>query len=126
MSVQNPSIMIVEDEKLLLDAISKKLTISKIKPIPCDSAEAALEKLHEGKRPDAIWLDYHLKGMDGEAFVSKLLKDKSFADIPVIVVSNSAPDKKIEGMLKLGVKQYLLKAEHRMDDITNIIKTYIH
>lgn len=123
---QNLSVMIVEDEELLLEAISKKLTISEIQAISCGSGEDALKKL-EGMEtlPDAIWLDYHLQGMDGMAFVSKLKENKLWAEIPVIVVSNSISNEKVYTMLALGVKKYLLKAEHRLEEIVETVKEIV-
>ena len=117
------SVLIVEDEHLLLNAISKKLAISGIEAIECGSGEHAIETLAKLERmPDVIWLDYHLKGMDGMEFMSELKKKDAWTKIPVIVVSNSASSDKVYGMLALGAKKYLLKAEHRLDDIIESVR----
>lgn len=118
--------MVVEDESLLLQAITKKLQISDIKPISCSSGKQALDYLSNLlELPDAIWLDYHLQDMDGLAFMAELKKVPKLANIPVIVISNSASDDKIHSMLALGASQYLLKAEHRLDDLVTTVRKYI-
>jgi two-component system chemotaxis response regulator CheY len=126
MSKTNPKIMIVEDEGLLLQAVSKKMTVSGIESVSCLSAEQALDYLKNmPELPDAIWLDYHLKDMDGLAFMGKLKENPLWTKIPVFVVSNSASPEKVNGMLALGAIKYILKAEHRLDEIIASIKEFI-
>ena len=126
MSKLNPVVMVVEDERLLLEAISKKLEIDGVTAISCSSGEQAIECLNTSlELPDAIWLDYQLKDMDGIQFMGQLKKKEAWAQIPVIVVSNSASADKIHNMLALGVKQYLLKAEYRLDELIPIVKQFI-
>jgi len=126
MSLTNPKIMIVEDENLLLLAVKKKLDHESVESVSCASAEQALDYLTSfPELPDAIWLDYHLKGMNGLMFMEKLKENPKWATIPVFVVSNSASPDKVDAMLALGAKKYMLKAEHRLDEIIKEIKTFI-
>lgn len=116
-------VLVVEDEPLLLEAIGEKLQKEGIKAILCSGGDKALEHLSSASElPDAIWLDYYLKDMNGLAFMDKVRQNPSWENIPVIVVSNSANSQKITTMLGLGVKKYLLKAEYRLEDIVNIIR----
>ena len=41
--------------------------------------------------------------------MKKMRENKKWADIPVVVVSNSASPEKVHTMLALGAKKYLLK-----------------
>ena len=126
MSKTNPKIMVVEDESLLLQAVTKKLIASDIEAVSCLSAEQALDYLKSlPELPDAIWLDYHLKDMDGLMFMKNLKANPLWEKIPVFVVSNSASPDKVNGMLALGAKKYILKAEHRLDEIIASIKEFI-
>jgi CheY-like chemotaxis protein len=118
------SILVVEDEELLLDIIERKLTEAGIKIVCSMSGEDALNKL-QNFTPDAIWLDYHLRGMDGLDFVERVKKDSKFANIPVIVVSNSANDDTMNKLLKAGAAKYLLKAQNRLDDIIREIRSLV-
>ncbi|HXK52891.1 response regulator [Candidatus Nomurabacteria bacterium] len=118
------TILVVEDEALLLTAISAKLNKLGIEAVTVTSGAQALDYLENLQQysalPDAIWLDYHLKDMDGLQFMSAIRKNPELSKIPVIIVSNSASNDKVESMLALGAKKYLLKAEHRLDEIVNI------
>lgn len=127
MSKEMPVIMVVEDETLLLQAISKKLKISNIDVISCASGQQAVDYLNNLEQlPDAIWLDYYLKDMNGLAFMQELKKNTKWSVIPVFVVSNSASPDKVNNMLALGAKKYVLKAEHRLDEIIGMIKEFIN
>ena len=116
------TIMVVEDEPLLLQAIKKKLELRGLEVLSCTEGNQAIDSLNSSpKLPDAIWLDYLLKDMNGVIFMEKLKQNEKWATIPVVVVSNSANPEKINKMLEFGVKQYILKAEHRLDDIIDIV-----
>lgn len=126
MSRQNPTIMVVEDEVLLLQAITKKLKLSNMDVLSCSSGQQAVDYLQSlDELPDAIWLDYYLKDMNGLAFMQALKANPKWSEIPVIVVSNSAAPEKVHNMLGLGAKKYILKAEYRLDEIIAMIRDFI-
>jgi two-component system chemotaxis response regulator CheY len=120
------AVMIVEDEELLLSAIGKKLTLNDFDVVSCKNGTQALDYLtNMDRKPDAIWLDYYLKDMDGIMFMNELKKLPTCDLIPVMVVSNSASDEKVHNMLALGVKKYLIKAQYRLDDLIAALQEII-
>lgn len=124
-TTKKPVIMVIEDEDLLLEAISKKLKLTDLDVVACSDGKQALTYLQNfDQKPDAIWLDYYLGDMDGIVFMQKLNKHKEFSDIPVVVVSNSASPDKVKTMTSLGAKEYFIKAEHRLDELVGVIKKY--
>lgn len=126
MSKQNPKVMVVEDEELLLKAISKKLELNGINVFPFSGGQQAIDYLNTSEElPDAIWLDYYLKDINGLEFMHRIKENPKWANIPVIVVSNSASAEKVDNMLALGAAKYLLKAEYRLDQIIDIIQECI-
>ena len=122
MNEVNLKVMVVEDEPLLLEAIGDKLEEEGVGSILCPSGKEAIDRLNSGELPDAIWLDYYLKDMDGLSFMGMVKQNPNWQDIPVIVVSNSATAQKVNSMLALGAQKYLLKAEYRLEDIIKIIR----
>ncbi|MBI3485521.1 hypothetical protein HY025_01100 [Candidatus Daviesbacteria bacterium] len=62
--------------------------------------------------------------MNGLSFMQQIKKNPNWANIPVLVVSNSASAEKVHTMLGLGVKKYILKAEHRLDEIIAMIRDF--
>jgi DNA-binding response OmpR family regulator len=126
MSKENPTIMVVEDEVLLLQAITKKLKLSEMDVLSCSSGGQAVDYLNSiDELPDAIWLDYYLKDMNGLAFMQELKSNPKWTDIPVLVVSNSASPEKVHNMLGLEARKYILKAEYRLDEIIAMIRDFI-
>jgi len=119
--------MVVEDETLLLQAITKKLKFSNMDVLSCASGQQAVDYLNNlDELPDAIWLDYYLKDMNGLAFMQELKGNPKWMNIPVIVVSNSASPEKVHNMLALGARKYILKAEYRLDEIIGMIREFIN
>ncbi len=126
MAKATTTVMVVEDEALLLQAATKKLEHEGIKVLSCPSGEAALKYVDNlDTAPDAIWLDYYLKDMNGLAFMQAIKTNPKWAEIPVIVVSNSASPDKVHNMLALGVNKYILKAQYRLDEIITILREII-
>ncbi|EKD62446.1 MAG: hypothetical protein ACD_52C00164G0003 [uncultured bacterium] len=119
-------VMVVEDEFLLLEAIEKKLKLNGFEVVSCSSGHQAIDYLKNlPELPDAIWLDYHLGDMDGITIMQEIKKSDKLSKIPVIVVSNSASPDKVQNMLELGAKKYLLKAEYRLDDLIAEVKKFV-
>jgi CheY-like chemotaxis protein len=116
-------IMIIEDEVMLLEAIQKKLQNIGFETVTFTKATDALRYFTDGgTKPAAIWLDYYLEDdIDGIAFMQKLNEHADLSSIPVVVVSNSASPDKVNAMVALGVKKYLLKAENRLEDVANTL-----
>src|SRR3990167_3197573 len=126
MKSDKPLVLVVEDEVLLLEAISKKLQLNNINVVGASSCEQAIDYLKDlSKKPDAIWLDYYLGDLNGVDFMQELNKNKEWMEIPVLVVSNSASPEKVQKMLSLGVKKYMIKAEHRLDELVEEIKSFV-
>ena len=118
--------MVVEDEHLLLKAIVRKLRLNNLNVIACESGTQAIENLNKKTEPpDAIWLDYYLGDTTGIEFMKKLRQNAKWTDIPVLVISNSANPEKVSAMMALGAKDYLLKANYRLDTLVSKIQSLI-
>ena len=126
MATVRPTIMVVEDEPLLLRAITKQMEILDVGFLSCTTSHQALDYLDKiDVLPDAIWLDYYIKDMNGLEFLQRLHDNPKWANIPVIVVSNSASHEKVTSMLALGAKKYILKAEYQLDEIIAMVREFI-
>jgi len=119
------TVLVVEDEVLLLEAITKKLKLNDFNVVGATSGKQAIDYLESlSKTPDAIWLDFYLGDSNGVDFMQIVHQNKNWSNIPVLVVSNSASPDKVAKMLELGVRKYLIKAEHRLDDLIDEIKEF--
>ncbi len=120
------TVLVIEDEVLLLRAIEQKLIKEGWEVVGARKGQQAFDYLENMKElPSVIWLDYYLPDMTGLDFVVKLKKQPRLAQIPILVVSNSASEEKVKNMLALGVKKYLLKAEYRLSELIKIMEEVI-
>lgn len=126
---QNLKILVVEDEQSLRDAINLKLKSLGMETVSFESGQQAIDYLKTispvDQLPDLIWLDFYLKDLNGLEFMKELKNYNNLVNIPVIVVSNSASQQKVQDMLDMGAKKYILKAENKLDDIVDSIHQYV-
>lgn len=123
--MKDPTILVVEDEIPLLDAIRMRLEKHDFLVLTARSVQQAEMHIQDVEEVDAIWLDHYLLGKeDGLDFVARCREEGSICkNIPIFVVSNTASEQKVKTYLQLGVQEYFVKAEKRLDDIIQAIKT---
>ena len=114
-------ILIVEDDKFLLDLVSKSLEQGGFIINTATSGESAFRKLAEF-RPDIILLDIVLPGIDGFEFLSRIKKDKDFSSVPVIMLSNSEKEEEIERAKNLGADDFMVKVNFTTEEIVSRVK----
>ncbi len=119
------NILVVEDERPLLEAIRVKLELGGFNVVTARSVEEAFNHIEDIKI-DAVWLDHYLLGKDsGIDFVVRCKETNSkYKNIPIFVVSNTASPDKVKTYIQLGVSNYYTKAEKRLEDIINDIKCF--
>ena len=124
MNTERKTILVVEDEHPLLEAIKVKLEKNGFDVVTARSVEQAEGYLTDVGSIDAIWLDHYLLGKaSGLDFVASCKKEDSWCRyIPIFLVSNTASVDKVQAYLKLGVQKYYVKAEKRLDDMITEIR----
>jgi DNA-binding response OmpR family regulator len=94
-------ILIIEDEKDIMDLVVIRLKHAGYEVIPAYDAEEGLIYLKKNI-PDLIILDLFLPKMQGEEFCKKLQADKQLKKIPVIIFTagsfDSMPPKKLKDL----------------------------
>lgn len=80
------TILVVDDERDLLTAVSGVLGDEGYRVVECCDAEQALRYL-EQHRPDAALIDVMLPVMDGRELVARLRQDPRLDDLPVVMMS---------------------------------------
>ncbi len=111
------TILVVEDEIPLLEAVKKKLENNDLNVVTARSVEQAISYLSDIDKIDGVWLDHYLLGNeDGIDLVSKLKgEDSKWQHIPIFVVSNTASEDKVKLYMQLGVDKYFVKSNYRLD-----------
>ncbi|MFZ2310128.1 MAG: response regulator [Patescibacteria group bacterium] len=116
-------ILVVEDEKPLLEAIHIKLEKSGFSVVTSRTAEQAYGLLEDLAKIDIIWLDHYLLGKEnGLDLVAKIKNDERYKNIPIFIVSNTASSEKVQSYINLGVNKYYIKSNYRLDNIIEDIR----
>jgi DNA-binding response OmpR family regulator len=120
-------ILLVEDEKILLEMYEDKLKQAGFKVFVALEIEKGL-KLAKKEKPDLIILDILLFRQalrDGISFLTLLRKDPEVASIPVVAFSNYDDPKTKKLAKELGAKAYLIKTNYTPEEIIKKIKGYL-
>lgn len=115
-------ILIIEDDKILSDLLGKKLKATGFEVIFAFDGVEGLTSLRAYK-PDLILLDIIMPEKNGIEVMEEMNKDPetSLTKIPVIIISNSGQPVEIDRVLKLGAKDYLIKAEFDPQEVVEKI-----
>ncbi|MBW1997461.1 MAG: response regulator [Deltaproteobacteria bacterium] len=114
-------VLLVDDEKEFLDALSERLIIRGYNVTTAQSGEEALEKI-EHYNFDVAILDVLMPGMDGVATLREIKKIKPLTEA-IMLTGHGTVETAIEGM-KLGAYDYLMKPCSTGDLVTKIEKAY--
>jgi len=121
MSNKKETILIIEDEQLLLDVLAKKMQKEDYNVLTAIDGEDGLKKIIKHK-PDLILLDMILPVLDGYDILQSI-KEKNL-DAPVIIISNSGQPVDIDRCFKLGALDYLIKAEFEPEEVVEKVNYY--
>ena len=112
----NKRVLVVEDEKALMEAIRIKLKNGPFRALFVPNAEQAIKTLQE-QEVDLIWLDLLLPGMSGLEFLKYLRAMPKWKNLPVVVISVSGGPEKINEAYGLKIQDYLVKSDHRLEEL---------
>ncbi|MBW1614399.1 MAG: response regulator, partial [Deltaproteobacteria bacterium] len=101
-------ILVVDDEKDIVELVRFNLERDGFKVIPSYNGEDALI-LVKNQLPDLIILDLMLPGMDGLEVCRILKKDSSTFSIPIIMLTAKGEEADIVVGLELGADDYITK-----------------
>ena len=108
MSVNQTTILVIEDEKDIRELITFNLKNDGFNVITSTDGEEGLEKT-TFHNPDLILLDIMLPGINGFQFCSSIRKRKNFKDTPVIILTALGDEKNIVKGLEKGADDYITK-----------------
>lgn len=105
------SIIIIDDDKFLLDMYSLKFSKAGFEIRTAQSGIEAIRIISEEKyQPDIIILDVVMPGMGGLEFLEKARNENLIPNSVVIVLTNQGQPSDIKRAEELGVDGYIVKA----------------
>ncbi len=105
-----PKVLIIDDDKFLLNMYSIKFTKNNFEVSAISSGEEALNKIKTGYEPDIILLDIVMPVMDGFEILAALRKDNLAPKATVIMLTNQGQLSDIEKAKSFGINGYIIKA----------------
>jgi len=115
------SILLVEDDPLIVEIYTTKLQESGFQVENVVNGKDVFEKLKE-KRYDLLILDIVLPYLTGFEILRKIRKDEKFKDLRVLMLSNLSQKTDIALAKKLGAAGYLIKANFTPSEVIEEIK----
>ncbi|MGC8119308.1 response regulator [Marinobacter sp. VGCF2001] len=110
MAIKNA--LLVDDSKVARFALSKLLESRDMEVNMAGSAEEALDFLKSHNRPDVIFMDHLMPGMNGVEATKAIKNDPETADIPIIMCTSKKSSTFMEEARNFGVYNILTKPPH--------------
>lgn len=116
-------ILIVEDEEVLLGALTEKLTNEGFDTISARDGEEGLGTALK-EQPDLILLDIIMPRMDGLTMLEKLRQASPWGkDVPVLILTNLSPgDDTLKQVVRDEPAYYLVKTNWTLEEVVVKIK----
>ncbi|MBI2097576.1 MAG: response regulator [Candidatus Vogelbacteria bacterium] len=116
---QKSKILIVDDDKFLLDMYALKFSERGFEVATALSADDALAQFNAGFQPAIFLVDLIMPGMDGFQLIEKLREQGANKEAAIIILSNLGQKEDIEKGLGLGVDGYIIKASATPSEVVN-------
>ncbi|MDC0664346.1 response regulator [Marinobacter sp. SS21] len=107
MAIKNA--LLVDDSKVARFALSKLLESREMQVNMAGSAEEAMEFLNNHDRPDVIFMDHLMPGMNGVEATKAIKGNPETADIPIIMCTSKKSQSFMEEARNFGVYSILTK-----------------
>ncbi|HCM67457.1 MAG TPA: hypothetical protein DIS62_00410 [Candidatus Kerfeldbacteria bacterium] len=120
--MEKKTILIIEDEEVLLDVLTKKLVKEGFEVLTAINGEEGLRQART-RKPDLILLDILMPRLNGYEVLEELKRDG--ITLPIIIISNSGQPVEIDRAKKLGACDFIVKAEFTPDEVSAKVRKYL-
>ena len=114
-------ILLVEDDKVLLNVLRDKLSGEGFEVLGASNGKDGLDlalKFH----PDLIMADVLMPIMDGMEMVQKLREDDWGKKVSIIILTNLNNEKNVADFIEKGAYDYLVKANWSLEEVVKRVK----
>jgi DNA-binding response OmpR family regulator len=124
MDEKNTKILVVEDEEILLTALSEELKQQGFAVVGAHDGVEGVE-MAVSEKPSIILLDLVMPRLDGIGALKQIKENDATRDIPVVILTNLSDYDKVSDALSLGAMDYLVKANYRLEELVMKIKSIL-
>lgn len=126
MTLHNPpTVLLVDDDKFLLDMYGMKFTKDGFTVQLCLSVNAAIDALRGGFAADAILFDITMPERDGYAFLIALRDEHLAGGSKKIALSNQATDAEKAKAIELGADEFIVKASMIPSEVVTKVRSLL-
>lgn len=118
--MNQPVILIVEDEPAIAEMYRFKLMQADYKVLVATDGQEGLEACEQHK-PDLVLLDIKMPVMTGDEMLTRLRKTDWGANIRVVILTNISRDEAPHTLRVLHVDRYIVKAHHTPAQVLDIV-----
>lgn len=116
--------MVVEDDAVLVNALTLSLEDEGYDiSVAADGEEA--EKMIVREKPDLVLLDLLLPIKSGFEVLKAIRANPNTKDTAVVVLTNFEQETSVDEAMRLGAKDYIVKANIDIKDVPMIVKKYL-
>jgi two-component system, OmpR family, alkaline phosphatase synthesis response regulator PhoP len=120
----NACVLLVEDDKFLRKACEVSLKKRGFTVITAMDGEEGLRQAR-AHNPDLILLDMLMPKLSGMETLEALKKDERTRGIPVVILSNSSVDTRVQRAKELGAVGYLVKASLSLQELGDRVFSFL-
>ncbi|MFA6553761.1 MAG: response regulator [Patescibacteria group bacterium] len=125
MTIPQKKVIIIEDEAILVDVLTKKLQKENYQVFSAGDGEAGLTIIDQ-IIPDVILLDIVMPKLNGYEVLEALQKKFGKTKMPpVIIISNSGQPVEIDKAIDLGAKDYIIKAQFTPEEVVSKVNSVL-
>lgn len=118
-------ILIIEDDLVLQKSLNEYLCSEGFEIVCASDGEEGAQKAVTEK-PDLILLDIVLPKKDGYEVLQEVKANPEISHIPVVLLTNLDGITDVEKALELGATTYLVKADYKLEEVTEKVKEILN
>lgn len=117
-------VLVVDDDRIVADMYRLALSRAGHDVIVAGDGVAGLQAATTD-RPDIVFLDIRMPKMDGMEVLRNLMAGETTRNLPVVMLSNYDEPGLVRESLRLGAKEYLVKAGTNPADLGGIVSRWV-
>lgn len=122
MDTKQTTIMLVDDERLLLDLYVEALKGAGYAPVAYTSGHDAIAQLRAGNVPDVILFDINMPEMDGFTFLETVKRDKLALQSITVALTNESKEEDTKRVMDLGANGHFVKSQLSPTDLVTAVR----
>ena len=123
-TIKKPKIFVIEDDVFMVELLAHELKNAGLETYSFQMGQAAIDNFAQ-MQPDIIVLDLLLPDKNGFEVLREIRRLPNGVHAKVMILSNMAEDADKEEAKRLGVQEYLVKANYSLPEILTKIQAML-